>query len=70
MLQVQVERLNVLVQSFFAINRTIHSNMNKPIIHEGPRVEHIESPMRIPKNHEVVIKVLVVGCNPKDYKTY
>ncbi|KAL1607612.1 hypothetical protein SLS60_002546 [Paraconiothyrium brasiliense] len=44
--------------------------MKELIIHEGPRVEQVESPIPVPQNHEVVIKVVVAGCNPKDYKTY
>ncbi|KAJ4349465.1 uncharacterized protein N0V89_008080 [Didymosphaeria variabile] len=44
--------------------------MKELIIHEGPRVEQINSPIPVPKDDEIVIEVVVAGCNPKDYKTY
>ncbi|KAF9729385.1 hypothetical protein PMIN06_011073 [Paraphaeosphaeria minitans] len=44
--------------------------MKELIIHHGPRVEHVDSPVPSPTQDEVVIKVTVAGCNPKDYKTH
>ena len=37
-------------------------------VHKGPRTEIVESPIPTPDEHQVVIKVVVSGCNPKDWK--
>jgi threonine dehydrogenase-like Zn-dependent dehydrogenase len=47
-----------------------HGEMKELMIHDGPRVEPVKSPIPVPKDDEVVIKVAVAGCNPKDYKVY
>ncbi|KAL8734868.1 MAG: hypothetical protein Q9166_001220 [cf. Caloplaca sp. 2 TL-2023] len=44
--------------------------MQEVIVHEGPHIELIWSPIPKPGPDQVVIKVEVAGCNPKDYKTY
>ena len=33
-------------------------------------MEQINSPIPVAKDDEIVIKVVVAGCNPKDHKTY
>ncbi|KAH8699104.1 chaperonin 10-like protein [Talaromyces proteolyticus] len=42
--------------------------MLEVIIHPGPRTELIESPIPIPNHDQVVIRVVVSGSNPKDWK--
>ena len=42
--------------------------MKEAIVHVGPRVEVIDSPMPIPGPDQVVIKVMYSGSNPKDWK--
>lgn len=42
--------------------------MKEAIVHAGPRVEIIDSPIPKPEPGQVVIKVEVSGCNPKDWK--
>lgn len=42
--------------------------MKEAIVHPGPRVEIIESPIPTPDADQVLIKVIVSGSNPKDYK--
>lgn len=37
-------------------------------ISEGPKAHIIESPIPTPRENEVVIKVVVSGSNPKDWK--
>ena len=44
--------------------------MKEAIVHEGPRVEFLESEIPKPASNEVTIKVEVAGTNPKDWKTY
>lgn len=38
------------------------------IVHKGPRTEIVESPIPTPNDNQVVIKVVVSGSNPKDWK--
>ncbi|KAJ5091216.1 chaperonin 10-like protein [Penicillium alfredii] len=38
------------------------------LIHRGPKTELIESPIPTPNDDQVVIKVMVSGSNPKDWK--
>ncbi|OKL55420.1 hypothetical protein UA08_09330 [Talaromyces atroroseus] len=38
------------------------------IIHPGPKTQAIESPIPVPNDDQVVIKVIVSGSNPKDWK--
>ena len=42
--------------------------MKEVIIHPGPRAELIESAIPSPNALQVVIKVVVSGTNPKDWK--
>jgi NADPH:quinone reductase-like Zn-dependent oxidoreductase len=42
--------------------------MKEAIIHSGPKVEIIDSPIPTPKPGQVVTKVAVSGSNPKDWK--
>jgi len=42
--------------------------MKEAIVNPGPRVEIKESPIPIPNASQVVIKVIVSGTNPKDWK--
>ncbi|KZF18845.1 GroES-like protein [Xylona heveae TC161] len=42
--------------------------MKEAIVHPGPRSELIESPIPRPNADQVLIKVVVSGCNPKDWK--
>jgi len=42
--------------------------MKEAIVHKGPKVEIIDSPIPVPGNNEVAIKVVVSGSNPKDWK--
>ncbi|KAF2824906.1 zinc-binding oxidoreductase-like protein ToxD [Ophiobolus disseminans] len=42
--------------------------MKEAIIHKGPRVEVIDSEIPMPGPNQLVIKVAVSGCNPKDWK--
>lgn len=46
----------------------LYSTMKEGIIHSGPKVEIIDSPIPIPKDDQVVTKVVVSGSNPKDWK--
>lgn len=45
-----------------------YSTMKEAIIHAGPKVEIIDSPIPNPKDEQVVTKVVVSGSNPKDWK--
>lgn len=38
------------------------------IIHPGPKTEFIKSSIPIPNDDQIVIKVIVSGSNPKDWK--
>ncbi|MCJ1248375.1 hypothetical protein MMC30_005592 [Trapelia coarctata] len=42
--------------------------MKEAIVHRGPRVEIIESPIPTPGPDQIVTKVVVSGSNPKDWK--
>lgn len=42
--------------------------MKEAIVHKGPRVEIIDSPIPEPNDDQVLIKVIVSGSNPKDWK--
>ncbi|KAK2687203.1 hypothetical protein QWA68_014248 [Fusarium oxysporum] len=42
--------------------------MKEAIIHKGTEVEIVDSPIPEPKPDEVIIQVVVSGCNPKDWK--
>ncbi|KAH7114194.1 chaperonin 10-like protein [Dendryphion nanum] len=42
--------------------------MKEAIVHKGPRVEILDSEIPTPGPEQVVIKVVVSGCNPKDWK--
>lgn len=42
--------------------------MKEAIVHGGPKIEIIDSPVPEPKAGQVVIKVAVSGSNPKDWK--
>jgi NADPH:quinone reductase-like Zn-dependent oxidoreductase len=42
--------------------------MKETIIHFGPRAEMVEIPIHEPKAGQVLIKVVVSGSNPKDWK--
>ncbi|KAF9634866.1 quinone oxidoreductase [Lasiodiplodia theobromae] len=44
--------------------------MQQVIVHEGPRAELVEAPIPIPAADEVVVRVVVAGSNPKDWKTW
>ncbi|EED14784.1 quinone oxidoreductase, putative [Talaromyces stipitatus ATCC 10500] len=43
--------------------------MYEVIVHAGPKAELVQSPIPSPKADQVVIKVVVSGSNPKDWKT-
>ncbi|TKA38829.1 hypothetical protein B0A49_13964 [Cryomyces minteri] len=42
--------------------------MKEAVIHAGPKVEIRDSPIPKPKPGQVIIKVIVSGSNPKDWK--
>lgn len=42
--------------------------MYEILIHSGPRAELVQSPIPTPNDDQVVIKVIVSGSNPKDWK--
>ncbi|KAL2002021.1 hypothetical protein VTN02DRAFT_807 [Thermoascus thermophilus] len=42
--------------------------MLEVVVHAGPKAEIIESPIPVPNDDQVVIKVVVSGSNPKDWK--
>ena len=42
--------------------------MKEAIVSKGPKVEIVDSPIPLPKDNEVAIKVVVSGSNPKDWK--
>ena len=42
--------------------------MKEALVHKGPKVEIIDSPIPVPERDQVVIKVVVSGSNPKDWK--
>lgn len=44
--------------------------MKELIIHPGIRAELKESPVPKPNASQVVVKVVVSGTNPKDWKVY
>lgn len=51
------------------LDNTIHNRtMLELLIHRGPKTELIESPIPTPNDDQVVIKVMVSGSNPKDWK--
>lgn len=41
--------------------------MKEAIVHVGPKVEIVDSPIPKPGPGQVVIKVVVSGSNPKDW---
>ncbi|KAF2486477.1 chaperonin 10-like protein [Neohortaea acidophila] len=42
--------------------------MKEAIVHPGTKVEIVDSPVPLPNSNEVLIKVVVTGTNPKDWK--
>jgi len=42
--------------------------MKEALIHAGPKVEFVDIPIHEPKEAQVLIKVVVSGSNPKDWK--
>ncbi|KIW74957.1 hypothetical protein Z517_11728 [Fonsecaea pedrosoi CBS 271.37] len=42
--------------------------MKEAIIYPGPRVEIVDSPIPVPRAGQVLIRVVVSGSNPKDFK--
>jgi NADPH2:quinone reductase len=42
-------------------------NMKEAIVHKGPVVEIVDSPVPEPGPDDVVTKVVVSGSNPKDW---
>lgn len=42
--------------------------MKEALVHGGPKVQIIDSPVPAPGSDQVVIKVVVSGSNPKDWK--
>jgi NADPH2:quinone reductase len=38
------------------------------IVHKGPKTEIVDSPIPTPGERQLVIKVVVSGSNPKDWK--
>ena len=52
----------------FAFCLTVSAIMKELIIHPGCRTEIIESAIPSPDALQVVIKVIVSGTNPKDWK--
>lgn len=42
--------------------------MYELLVHPGPKTEMIESPIPVPNDDQIVIKVIVSGSNPKDWK--
>ena len=46
----------------------LRSRMKEAIIHQGPKVEIINSPIPVPESDQIVTKVVVSGSNPKDWK--
>ena len=50
------------------ISPTYPAKMKEAIIHRGPKVEIIDSPIPTPEPDQVVTKVVVSGSNPKDWK--
>ena len=42
--------------------------MKEALVHAGPKVQIIDSPIPSPEPDQVVIKVVVSGSNPKDWK--
>ena len=41
--------------------------MKEAIVHAGPKVEIIDSPIPTPGPDQVLTKVIVSGSNPKDW---
>ncbi|KAK0251900.1 hypothetical protein LTR91_006450 [Friedmanniomyces endolithicus] len=58
-------RLSALSQQIRSVSTTA---MKEAIVHKGPRVEIIDSEIPKPGPGQVVTKVVVSGCNPKDWK--
>ena len=42
--------------------------MKEAIVHAGPKVDIIDSPIPTPQSDQIVTKVVVSGSNPKDWK--
>ena len=42
--------------------------MKEVIVSKGPKCEIVDSPIPVPKENQVLIKVVVSGSNPKDWK--
>jgi hypothetical protein len=42
------------------------TNMKEAIVHKGSRVEILDSEIPTPGPEQVIVKVVVIGCNPKD----
>lgn len=50
------------------VSSSFYSTMKEAIIHAGPKVEIVDSPIPNPQGDQVVSKVMVSGSNPKDWK--
>jgi NADPH:quinone reductase-like Zn-dependent oxidoreductase len=66
--------LNLLLFVLFSLRKPLlkylenSAIMKEVIIHAGPSAEIIESPVPEPAEGQLRIKVVVSGCNPKDWK--
>jgi hypothetical protein len=58
---------SILVLGQFTLTTDILVNMKEAIVHKGPVVEIVDSPIPEPGPDDVVTKVVVSGSNPKDW---
>ncbi|TKA62095.1 hypothetical protein B0A55_11835 [Friedmanniomyces simplex] len=62
------KRLSALSNQFRSASTTTTMTMKEAVVSKGPKVQIIDSEIPRPGPNQVVTKVVVSGCNPKDWK--
>jgi len=67
-LRLQPDQIRKLFVSESSSGRSVSYNMKELLVRAGPKVTVINSPIPTANEDQVVIKVVAVGSNPKDWK--